>query len=329
MAHSREVPKLRVVLTTVALVLGSALGVQTTRADARARSWADIPSLGRVNVIEGDRSGMIEVRVPRRAEFDLTLAPYRKDGPNPGVQISGGGRAAGVALAPLSSGGGVLFGSGMFFLSGRFAECDGASCDPETGVVNFQQPFVYRGLAKGDESGKLNAGIYRLFLVADGEPVRVRLVLEGLRGRTRIAPSEPAPVDLKTPTVRVSQLEGPSYYAAGDTFAGGEHGVAISMLSVHGPPDPVDSGYGMCSFYRTTVNLPDDVAYGPHCHATVAGASAIGGWRNDDRFDVVFYHGYTNAGFPPSDLTRGQGVWFTSRSPITRVSSHIFTLVLD
>lgn len=318
------------VMPSIALVgaftVGAGFGAPRV---AEAGDWRDIVTLGRINVIEGTESGMVEVRVPREARFDLTLAAYRKAGPNPGVEISGAGRAVGVALAPPGDAGGVRFDSRSFFLAGRFAECDRPGCDPE-GVVNFQQPSVFRSAAKGDETGTLSAGVYRLFLLADGRPVKVRLVLDGLKGMTRIAPSAPAPIDLKTPTVRFSYLDGPTYFAAGDTFEGGEHGVAISMLSVDAPPDLVDSAYGMCGFYRTTVNLPDAVAYGPHCHATLAGASALGGWsRETERFDVVFYNGYASTGYPPTDLTRGQGVWFASHTPVTKVTSHIFTLVLD
>lgn len=284
-------------------------------------------TLRKVNVVEGRESGAVEVRIPSEVEVDLILQTYRDAGPTRSVSIDGGGRAVGLVLAPPPPVGEIL-NSPTFFAAGRFGECGEPGCDPQGEVVNFQEPFVYPG-GEGARSHTLAPGDYRLYLIADGAPVRIKLVLRGLKGRTRITPAAPAPVDLKTPTVHASYMGGPSYFMAGDTFDGGRRGIALSLLSLHGPVDPAYSSYGMCGFYRTTVNLPDEVAYGPHCHVTPAGGGAFGTWNDADRFDVVFLQGYGDSGFPPSDLTRGHGVWFESHRPVSKVTSHIFTLVLD
>lgn len=320
---TRWIPTSSVVMALAACLLPGVGDASATPAP-KPRTLA----LGRVNMIAGSASGVVDVTVPREATFHLGVLPYRKRGPNASVEIEGAGRSVAVALVPRPPVPAALVGSGRFLISGRFGQCSERGCAPRDGVVNFQQPGTYAP-GNDDARGTLAAGDYRLFLIADGEPVRVKLVLDGLDGRRRILPKAPAPVDLKTPTPHFAQLQGPSYFAAGDTFDGGERGIAVSMLSLRSAIDPVPSEYGMCGFYRTTVNLPDAVAYGPHCHATLAGGGAFGPWSDTDRFDVVFLQGYGDAGFPPTDLSRGHGVWFVSRNAVSDVTSHIFTLILE
>lgn len=315
------------VAVAVAAVLAAPAVTAAPAADAGARMRAAPVTLGRVNVIEGSEPAMARVRIPEEATFDLRVRPYREEGPNRSVRIEGRGRVVGVALVPPAPVEGGLVDSGRALFSGRYSECAGAGCDPAGKVVNFQQPSVL-GRGEGPASGRLAPGDYRLVLIADGEPVRVELVLRGLEGRRRIVPAAPAPVDLKTPAVHVSHLGGPSYFSAGDTFEGGSRGVAFSLLTVRGPVDPVDAAYGMCGFYRSAAQPPDPALYGPQCHA-LPGAMAVGTWKDAGRFDVFFLQDYGDTGVPPTDLTRGHGVWFASRSPVTAVTAHVFTLVLD
>ena len=326
-SKERQKPRASVRVCTALVVLTSAAVVGAAPQERASAGSSEVVTLGRVNVIEGTASATINVVVPKKATFDLTLRPYRPEGPTRGMSVTGAGRAVGIALTPPPPVYGLLFGTPRFLVSGRFGECNEPGCDPGRDVVNFQQPFVFPGQAERTRH-TLSPGKYRLQLIADGAPVRIRLVLEGLKGRTHITPTAPGSVDLKTPTVRASYLGGPSYFAAGDTFAGGRRGVALSFLSVRGPKGPLYSSYGMCGFYRDEVDVPDSAAYGPQCLAR-PGQIVTGSWNDARRFDVVFYQGYAQSDLPPTDLSRGHGVWFESPNPTSRVTSHIFTLVLD
>jgi hypothetical protein len=286
-------------------------------------------TLGRVNVIKGTAASVIDVRIPVEASVRLTLRPHRKNGPSRSLRLQGAGRAVGVALTPPPPVEGPLFGSSRFLISGRFGQCPERACDPQGEVLNFQQPSVFPG-GGGDGWHKLAPGDYRLYLIADGAPVRIRLELRGLQGRIVISPRAPGPIDLKTPTVRAATLGGPSYYAAGDVFEAGSRGLAMTMLSLRGPRDPLYSAYGACGYWSGSINLPQQAAYGPHCFGTGMGG-LMATWNDAKKFYAFFLQGYSEPDFPPTDgsETRGHGVWVVSRNPLSKVVSQIFTLALD
>lgn len=304
-------------------LLGQGLG--PTAPSSVAAAEVQRVTLAGTNIIEGSQPSVIHVRIPEDVTVDMRLSPYRVKGPNRSVMLQGDGRLVGVALTSMPPVGAVP--NSRFLLSGRLGTCGRSGCSPGENIVNFQWPSRYPG-QDGPRRHELVAGDYRLFLLADGAPVRIRLKLQGLGGRVHISPRDPAMLDLETPRPDVAHLDGPSYFSAGGVFEAGRRGLAVSLLSLLGPKDSVYSAYGMCG-RQGSVSVPiGDPAYGPYCSGAATGGW-VGTWNESGRFDVTFLQGYDESDLPPADGTRTHGVWVKSHNALSRVSSQIFLLSLD
>lgn len=272
------------------------------------------------NRILGSGIAGVGVRIPEGASVSFVERPNRFKGPSSSVSVSGRGRAIGLILIPESS-----TDQASFFAAGRFARCSEPGCKASSDVVNFMFPGRF-ATGDGDRWQDLRGGDYNLYLLADGEPAEVTLKLRGLSGKQRLYPSQPAPIDFKTPETRISHLAGPSYFSAGSAFDGGRVGIAIGMLSVRSTSNPVPSAYGVCSYDGP--RPPDQVAYGPHCFSLGLGGF-VGGWQDDDEFDFVYLRLYDPGDLPESqDGMRGHGVWLQSPDPIDSVATQFLTIKL-
>lgn len=317
-------PSSRILVTALCMLLPLSL---TSPAHSRreaprvSEGPSGVITLAGVNYVGGMTSGYVRVRVPRQASIDLIVRPARKAGPSRDVDISGRGRFAGVMLTtdPPSQ----LGAGSVLLISGRFGKCRKGGCDPHGEFVNYQWPVYFPHEAP--QRLNIRAGNYRLYLFADGTPVKARLHLSGLRGGTRARMTHQAPVDIETPTEEVAFLDGPSYYSAGAVLESGSNGVALSMLSIEGEADPVDSSFGACAY--TGPRPPTLLAYGPHCLALGMGGT-FGFWNNDSSFSMVFLQDYNPNTFPDNDGTRGQGVWTHSRNRFDEVYSHFVAIPL-
>ena len=291
------------------------------------QSWrSETGELRGTNIIQGSQTSMMRVHIPTDATVAQTVRIFR-EGPSSSVSVNGKGRVIGVILIRESPDGSVDVGSD-YFMSGRMGECEEIACDPDGAVVNFQTPFRFRG-GEGPHRHTIAAGDYRLYLLADGSPVTVRLKLEGLQGTQLLTPKVAAPFDLKTPTQHIAQFGGPSHVAAGDTFEAGRIGIVVSMMSVYGPKTPIPSAYGVCGYRGASTYMPPpQAAFGAHCFATGLGGF-ISGYQDAGRFTFTWMHRYGESAFPPYDGTMGQGVWLTTPNPVDSFASQTFLLSLD
>lgn len=211
------------------------------------------------------------------------------------------------------------------FLPGRLAYCKSQGCDLGKAFLN------YMFTNEDEKRGWFPAGDYRLYLLADGEPVEITLRLRELEGSVHLSPSEPAAIDFKTLTDRLTTSSDGSLFVAGDTFKGGTSGIMLASLFFR-----TDSAgaynYGICN-YTGPVAPPPEIAYGPHCTALAfagAGAGAFNYLQAGRGMTLVFLTDYSPNVFPPSiDGQEGLGAWVTTSANIERAGSHAFFLNWD
>lgn len=115
------------------------------------------------------------------------------------------------------------------------------------------------------DDGKLPAGTYRLFLIADDSNVTVRLRIRGLDGRNDIAATDRPPAEIKTLSHWGVPFPGGNLYVVGD-YTQLESTSGFSYLSawVFGDPHAV-STVGGCWHEEGGVMLPPQLAFAPGC----------------------------------------------------------------
>ncbi len=165
--------------------------------------------LGRHNTILGRNSGAVDVVIPRRARIDVHLIPGRHEGPNPSIGLSGPGRSIGFVLAPAELPDDLMSG---VVTAARFARCRSRGCSPRGRTVQFLWPRV---IGSSDHFHKLQPGRYRLYLIADHAPVKVRFELKGLKGAKTIRMTDGSDIDVKSPRVRTELRGERTIYSAG------------------------------------------------------------------------------------------------------------------
>lgn len=278
--------------------------------------------LGRVNVISGRESGSIPVHLSSDAVVDLRTATKRLRGPNPNIGIRGPGRFVGFALVgqPFTR----VRERGRFLLAGRFADCSAPACDPTEWPINY-----VNGLAPGRGRVVLKRGDYRLFLIADGAPVRIRLkFIDGPSGKAVLSPAPTNAIDLQTPATRFWNDQGQTMWWAGSHFSGGQ--IGFSVTSVFVTADQLNgTELGVCQYNRPGPP-PEEIAYGPHCsllsNAMGSGAEFVLAPYSDDQFILILMLGYheQGVGLENPDGTRGLGVWFRSPGDVDRFGANAF-----
>src|SRR3712207_3307281 len=167
---------------------------------AAAPARADWPAAAGTTVIEGSRTGFAFVRLPQAVEV-----PMNEEYGLP-LTLSGGGRFYGVMLrreTPTRE-------EPITLLS---THGDGNGYDPPDALYPWG-PFTDADFDKG--SYTLPAGLYRLYVIADGSPIRAQISFPGLEGSASFTPDVPVPQVL-TNLARINSA-GPFLY----TFAG-EH----------------------------------------------------------------------------------------------------------
>ena len=226
-----------------------------------------------ITVVEGATSGVTRLVVPRDAKVDE----------NPFIgsfTASGAGRVQGLVLrvagAPVTD-----------IRSIRAAQvnfCYSAGCTPEAGAP-VDRVMTVRGFARAtavdDGHWVVPAGIYDLYLIADGAPGSVTLRFDGLEGTTRIRPEAPAKASIISPAPATPQLgAGAIAFSAGTVNPVGEPGGLLlesTMIRGTGPasyilgdcfrpggPPPANNYNGCPGGEPQTVDpqvFPDPVAF--------------------------------------------------------------------
>lgn len=217
----RRIALYAVLATKAALLAGPVTaGTRTT-----------VPVLTGTTVVAGSRSAWTRVVLPKAVFFN----------PSEDVTLTGTGRLYGMVLkkegawnAPVG-------------WRVHIGYCVGGGCASTYRDVR-SEVFVPGG---NTVTGTLPAGTYRLYVVADGAPVRATMKLRGLSGGTRTlqpgAPARAAVVEAR-PTI-AEPGSGPLVYAAGSTRsvpAGG--GMNVTVVWKDHPAKPAPSATGVCQY---------------------------------------------------------------------------------
>lgn len=286
-----------------------------TPAAAEEKVAARRIELGAVNSVMGSSVGYVPVSIPKDVVIDAREPNAPGESINPDIRIEGSGRFVGIALVEDPYPGGRV--PHRFFLAGRFNGCDEEGCKRQSTSVETMYDFL-------DEGGprlRLEAGDYRLYLLADGGPVRARFRLHGLSGRSQLDLTHSAELDIQTPAERIdASVNGTRMWSAGSSFAGGQVGFSLSWLEVNAT-DFTDMQIGMCQ-YNALEPPPDAIAYGPHCSRLTPLVGSGGSVTFDkdieeDTFTLLASFGYhdnrdATTGTPNLRGEHGLGAWISS-----------------
>ena len=189
------------------------------------------PALAGTTVLSGSRSASMAVRLTRPVLFDAYAD----------VDMQARGRLTGFAI---KKDGGWDAPSANAIKTGF---CGTPGCVPtwpndSTATVVTPDSNGFRGT--------LPAGNYRLFLLADGAPVRVTLRLPGLPGRIALTPNTPARTVLLAPKPTVAEpASAPLLYAGGSTWnVGPRGGLNFTVIWKEQPVASEPSAVGPCEY---------------------------------------------------------------------------------
>ena len=235
---------------------------------------------------------MVRVNLPRPVRIQDPLAPNRTD-----ILVEGRGRFVGFALVEDVAG----FG-GVSVIGGRLPR--------RSGLGTFY--FALAGLDNRSEL-VLPSGNYRLYLITDGQPVKVVFMLDGLEGSVRLQPMRAVDLDVEGPRPSL-QVEGvKNVYGAGADGTLTSRGLLFDFLYVK-HEGHANTQYQFC-LYEGGARGP--VPWTPACPAlddepnVTVGDGVIG----TGPFTTFFYGG----GSPFEANTYGQGFAMESAAKITDV----------
>lgn len=240
------------VVLTITLLQGVAGPLAPAAASVRPRH-----RLGGVTKVVGDGSAWMRVRLT--ADVD----PNAKDEDQPATRlpfrITGDGRVVAAVLTQEVASGEIGSGPSMYVWSlGRCAE---RACE----TTGFRTTWLFsENLVESDGRQVLPAGNYRLYLVADGAPARVRIDLADLSGYRRLSPSRPVQSELRTLAPLSAEDEEGSVYYGGRRAPSEGSGFALAGLWLDG--EGSDTQAGSC-IYETRTPPPGQTAFAPPCPA--------------------------------------------------------------
>ena len=115
------------------------------------------------------------------------------------------------------------------FAAFKVRECVEPGCSTEMNEMRVSYPFGPHPKVT------VRPGNYRLYVVADGEPVRGVLRIPGLTGRANLDSRPNGAVDIATPESTIASESGPSLYEASHTYTiRSQRGLAFSTTWVRG-----------------------------------------------------------------------------------------------
>ena len=279
-----EKPKLRSVLRArlgLAALAGIALVIGVLPTGHAAREKSQPPALTALTTITGNRTVSQTVRLPTAVH--LREASLRG--------IRGDGRIVGFILSKIDQG--TPLGKGPTLFGWRLGRCMKKGCAAKGFTLSW---LLWENAESRDGEDILPRGRYRLFLIADGGPARVKLQLGGLQGERTISPENPVESSMISLRPKVRHEGGESLYWTGTASELKGPGFALSELWVDGPQ--VQGSAGTC-IYTKTSPPPDNLAYVPPCPTA-------------DLFDAnVISADHNEIGFYDFGLPRAMGLWRT------------------
>jgi hypothetical protein len=280
---------IRLVIAT-ALVAG-AIAVGSASSAAPAMNAARSPAtLAGKTVLVGKRAGVIDVRIP---------TPARWSGESADVRITGGGELPGFVLTQMRT---------TTFDHPILGPIENELEEVVVTATRLPKKGILRGLSSDSRTWVmspreeiLKPGNYKLYLVADGEPVRVTISLGGLLGRSKLSPTRKVGLDMKLLPERTSATSpAAGVYTAGDDDVLERPGLIFNTMVVQVEDSP-EGEVGSCVYRGEPVDEEQGevVSYGPHC---------LGGQGRD----------YSSASFGyTSNYTEGEYKGMYGYTPVT------------
>jgi hypothetical protein len=277
---------------------------------ARERPRQPAVALGAVNVISGDRIAGMRVHVPRDA--DVSEEAFN----NSNLSYSGKGRVVGVVLVQ----DGPPLRRAYQFVSTRWDFCGSPGCSGEwqislTHGINWHGRHGYR----------IPAGDYRLYLIADGAPVRIELRLDGLTGSTDLRPDVGVPGRIASPDSMVPSPASQVFLGSAQSMNMPTYGLLIDADEhEHGPGAGAS---GSCYWRAKEDDGPERSVPGPHCLTFAerggigAGFSTLGGgsasWGTGNVGPGKWRSSYWSAYASPNVTSQFVALWLAYEDPIS------------
>jgi hypothetical protein len=207
--------------------------------------------------------------------------------------------------------------------AGRIAACQQPGCRPGQRFLNLQDPGSWDG--PDAERLEIFPGRYRLYVLADGAPVTVKLKLNGLKGRTDLRAKRPASIDLTPPVTHHQVSGGVTSFSGGNSYERGAMGMALVVLFVQAP-EGTRVAKGVCQYGH--VQPPPELPSGAYCGALSSQWNLGVPEVDDDGYIFFFLYKY---GWPTADETPDAlhlAAWVTSPTPLDEVATQMFSTPL-
>lgn len=234
------------------MLVAATTGFLTISSQTDVRAAAPI-SLAKRSVLSGDKTAALKIRIPRTTTIDLRAKTS-------GVRIEGAGRLYGFVL----TGANVADSARPTLVA-----LDTKMCSDNDDCVKRS----VRTFSRGDTSGpvaKLPRGNYILYLIADGEPVTVRISAKGLKGSAAFRPRLPVHSEIDDPTAHIQEVTNTVYSNGRSVDFRGESAMWMTLLRMSGDAW-VAGAYGHC-IYRGDPPPPPG-GFAPGCPS--GGGAAI------------------------------------------------------
>ncbi len=278
------------------LVLTAAVGVGAAALPAPGAAAA----AKRVLTIEGSEQGEARIELVRPTIVKSDIA-VRSDQ----VTIAGRGRVVGAVLERVGPGPEAML------LAANYNLCGQRACEP------LQASEFIRGAPsamsdRGIDTTTLPAGRYRVVLIADGAPVRVRLELSGLAASTTLRPTKDAGVAYRRiADITATPTPATVTFSGGRTYPAARGAVVLFQELFRTSPGAAGVS-GTCIIFG---EAPPADAYAPTCP---------NGDLGDDRQELVTQ----TAAPPPSNvITAGFGVAPIPRAQQTSIGHYFVSAV--
>lgn len=243
------------------VVLAFAMAVGTFVSASVALAATDPRTL----TVQGSRSAETRITI-HRASTVISDGSFQSEQ----VAITGRGRAAGVVLERLGGGPDAVL------AALNYNACGTKGCKP---IAVFEYVDGTRSgppSDAGDNKISLPAGTYRVVLVADGAPVKVRLKLSGLDESVTVHPRrESGTAFHKITDITETRLPAGFTYSGGRTYPPTSGGAFIGLQELYRTTPGAASVAGTCVIYG---EAPPANAYAPGCPT---------GDRTSDRQELI------------------------------------------
>ena len=269
-----------------------------------------LPTLAGDTTVFGDRTAWMRVRLPKA--IDSNALGWETDD----LQIQGRGRLFGWLMVREVNGKIEPRAPSVNYL--RSGMCSRPGCKPK--------PYAMISGGATERDGVLPAGIYRLYLLADGGPVRVHFSTRGLPGVIRLNPTKrPEGVKVHNLTPRVAAGDTGVIYSAGDKRPFRGPGFAFQAQWVN----PAGAGLinrDLCWYDRK--------APGDETTAYMPPACPVNLWWEVLTLPYSAYYppftdGYWEMHFGSDRLPKAMGSWYALTSPAEDYGAAALWLKVD